>query len=93
MATICELVFPPRRRDIGLAALAAAETAARGLRADALLCSASHPGLHSLLKRRAFLRLPGNVHVMVRELGTTALPVQLQDWWVTRGDSNADEVF
>jgi hypothetical protein len=38
--------------------------------------------------------VPGNVHFLVREpAGDGATGPGLADWWITRGDSEADEVF
>ena len=94
VATLSELIFQPNRRDVGLATIAAAEQIARHLESDALLCSASHHSVAALLRRRAFLRLPGNVHVLTRNsLGDNKLPPELEEWWLTRGDSNADDLF
>lgn len=94
VAVLSEVIFPPGQPRAGLAAIAGAERAARDLGADALLCSASHPALAALLPRRAFLRLPGNVHFMARDdAGACALPQTLEEWWLTRGDSDADDSF
>ncbi|MGH8645574.1 MAG: hypothetical protein ACREX4_14395 [Gammaproteobacteria bacterium] len=94
VATLSEITFPKDRPDVGLAVLAAAEETARELEADALLCSASHRSLTPLLWRRAFVRIPGNLHFLVRDpRGDLALPQDLTDWWLTRGDMNADEAF
>ena len=50
--------------------------------------------LPPLLRRCDFVRLPGNVHFFVRDpAGDRALPQALADWWLTRGDSDAEEVF
>lgn len=94
VATISEWIFPLDEPLAGLAALAGAERAARELGADALLCSASHPLALRLLRRRAFLPAPPNVHLLTRALpNTCSLSGAQSDWWITRGDANADEVF
>ncbi len=94
IAVLSELLFPMNRPEIGLAALAAAEDLARELGADALLFSGSHGCLRPLLRKRAYIPVPGNVHVLVRGLPSHLQPVpDLHDWWLTRGDSNADESF
>ena len=90
IATFSDLLFPPDRPEIGLAAIVAAERIARDHDADAMLCTASHHTLRPLLRRRAFLPLGGNVHFMIRD---AAPPLPLSEWWLTRGDSSADEVF
>jgi GNAT superfamily N-acetyltransferase len=94
IAVLSELLFPPDRPAIGLAVLAAAENLARELGADALLFSGSHGCSRQLLRKRAFIPVSGNVHVLVRGLPKNLQPVpELSDWWLTRGDSNADESF
>jgi hypothetical protein len=94
VATLSDLLYPPDRSDIGFAAIAGAERVARDLEADALLCTASHRSLPPLLQRRAFLPVGGNLHFMIRDPSPDRLwPNDLADWWLTRGDSSADEVF
>lgn len=94
VATLSDLLFPADREDAGLAVLAAAEDAARDLGADALLCSASAPVVGRLLRARAYLPLAGNVHFLLRdELPGAAWPGRITDWWLTRGDGEADGVF
>jgi GNAT superfamily N-acetyltransferase len=94
VAVLSDLLYPPDRPDIGLALLAAAENAGRELGADALLISVSHPGTQRLFKRRAFLRIPGNVHFLFKGTpDTPSLPSGIDEWWLSRGDSSADEVF
>jgi predicted N-acetyltransferase YhbS len=94
VATLSEVIFPPNRPEVGLATLAAAEGIARQVEADALLCSASHRSLRILLRRRAFVPVPGNVHVLARApCESEAFPEALGEWCLTRGDSNADDVF
>ena len=94
VATIADLLLPPGDRPVGLALLAGCEVLARDLGADALLCSATHRSVAPLLRRRAFAPLAGNVHFLIRDPDTpaTARPA-LAAWWLTRGDSDADEVF
>ncbi|MBC7790878.1 MAG: GNAT family N-acetyltransferase, partial [Anaerolineae bacterium] len=93
VATLSDILFVPDRRDVALGLLAAAERVARSMGADALLCTASHPAIASLLPRRAYLKLPGNVHFLVRDpKDEHAMPRTLADWWLTRGDANSDEV-
>jgi len=91
VATLSDVLFPTSRRDVALALLAAAERTARDMGADALLCTASHPSVTSLLPRRAYVKLPGNVHFLVRDPGDAhATAATLVDWWVTRGDGDSD---
>ena len=94
VATISDIVFPPERAAVGLAVLAAVERAARSAGADAVLCTTSHRALARVLRRRAFVPLPGNVHFFVRDAtGAARWPRDLASWWLARGDSDADEVF
>jgi hypothetical protein len=94
VAVISELLYPPLAPALGLAALAAAEDAACELEADAVLVSLSHASVRPLLRRRGYLPLPGNVHFMVRvPAGGPELPAQSNGFWLTRGDSEADEAF
>ena len=94
VATLSDMVFPPENRDVALSLFAAAERAAHSMGADALLCTASHPAITRLLPRRAYVKLPGNVHFLVRDAKDAhALPRTLADWFLTRGDANSDEVF
>ncbi len=94
VAVLSELVASADRPDILLALLAAAEAAARGAGADALLATASHASLAPLLRRRAYVPVAGNVHFMARTPAAgPALPRALDAWWLTRGDSDADEAF
>jgi GNAT superfamily N-acetyltransferase len=94
VATVSEWIFPLDKPQAGLAALAGAERIAHEFEADALLCTASHTGALSLLRRRAFLAAPPNVHLLTRDRAKTrGLSPVLGDWWITRGDANADEAF
>ena len=94
IATLSDLIFDPTRPADGLDLLAGAERLARRMGADALLVSGSDRRLPQVLRRRGYLKFPGNLMYLVkdnrRELpGTTSLG----DWWVSRGDMNADSVF
>ncbi|MFL5541718.1 MAG: hypothetical protein ACJ8J0_22220 [Longimicrobiaceae bacterium] len=90
MATLSDLLVPPGRPDAARALLATAELAARGLGADALLCSASHRSLAGPLRRRGYLSTGARVHALLRAPGLD-LPGDAGDWWLTRGDGLADE--
>lgn len=94
VATLSDVVFPADRPDAGFAVLDAAEKLALRLGAHALLCTASHPALTGLLPRRAYVRMPGNVHFMLRDPQRRhGMPASLEAWWLTRGDAEADQVF
>ena len=94
VATLSDLLYRPSQPRVGLALLVGAEAAARQLGADALLCGASAAAIQHLTLRRGYLRLPTNLHVLARiptEQGSS--PARLDQWWVTRGDSQADGSF
>jgi hypothetical protein len=94
VATLSDIVFPLERTDVGFALLAAVAQAARAAGADAILCSTSHPALARLLRRQAYVPLPGNVHVLLHDrTNATRWPRDLSAWWLARGDGEADEVF
>jgi hypothetical protein len=94
VATVSDLLVRPSDARSTLAVLRAAERAARGMGADALLCSVTRPVVRSLLTRRGYLPLPGNLHVLARFPATLGVPPgRIEDWWITRGDSAGDESF
>jgi len=94
VATLSDLLFPTDRPDAGLAALAGAERVARRMGADAILCSATHPAVTTLLPRRAYVRMPGNIYFLIRDpKRALEFPTALDAWWVTRGDDGSDETF
>jgi hypothetical protein len=94
VATLADILFRTDEPNAGVAALRGAETVARRMGADALVCSAAHPAITSALRRRAYLRLPGNVHLMLRDpAGVMGPPLPVDAWWLMRGDASSDEVF
>jgi hypothetical protein len=94
MATLSDILFDPNDPDAATAVVAGAEDVARRMGADAMLCSTMHPAIVSVLRRRVFFRLPGNVHLMVRDPKAVAnLSVDAHEWWVTRGDAVSDDAF
>ena len=94
ISSLSDVVYAPSDDRVGLALLRGAERAARRLEADALLCSASVASFNLLLRRRVYLPLPATLHVLARIPGQKeADPRDLAEWWVTRGDSEADGAF
>jgi hypothetical protein len=94
VATIADLLYDSTRPELGFAALAAAERSARKHDADALLSSTPSDAFQPLLARRAYVRLPGNVHFFTKDTGATcAFPKELDAWWLTRGDGESDGAF
>lgn len=95
IATLAEVIYHPGTPTIALALLGAAEAAARDADADAVLASTSSPLLGAVLRRQYFLPRAGNVHFLFRDATSdaTELGRSLTDWWISRGDGQADETF
>jgi GNAT superfamily N-acetyltransferase len=93
VALLAELLFPPERPDVAAAALQGAQGVARALEAEALLSSASHSAVRTALARQGYLPIPGNLRFFFADSGHYGLPRDLANWWLTRGDNNADQLF
>lgn len=94
VATLSDVLFPLDQPELGLRLLRGAEVAARDLGADALLASMSHREIRPLLAKRGFVPAGGNLRFLVRDArGELPGDSTLDDWWVSRGDMNADSVF
>jgi hypothetical protein len=93
LCTVSDLVYPLDSPAVGLRMLAECERAARTLGAHALLCSSTSPVLGDCLRRRAFLRMNGNIHFLARCALQPEPPKSLDGWWLLRGDSQADANF
>lgn len=95
LAALADCVYAPGNAGTGLALLGAVERAARTLGADAILATTPSPALGSLLRRQWYFPMAGNVHFLLRDVqgDATALGPSLADWWLTRGDGSADEIF
>lgn len=93
VATLADLVWRPADTPALHAALRGADAAALALGADALLCSATMPALLEGLRRRAFVPVGGNLHLLVHPRGGAAVPETLSVCHVMRGDACADDVF
>jgi hypothetical protein len=94
VATISDILFPPEDNDVGLALLGGVEQTARAAGSDAILCTTSNHGLMRVLKRQAFVRLPGNLHFFLRDTTDAGhWSSDLPSWWLARGDGGADAVF
>lgn len=91
VAVLSDLIAPLDQPGLILSAVSRAEDDARALSADALMCSASHPSLAPLLKRRSWITIPPNLQFLARI--NDAAPSVLADWWLTRADGNSDEGF
>jgi hypothetical protein len=93
IATLSDLLYRPSMPRAGLAVLRGAEQAARSFHAHAVLCSASAAAVAPLLRRRGYLRLPPNLHVLSRVTGARPEYAEHEDWWITRSDSEGDGAF
>jgi GNAT superfamily N-acetyltransferase len=94
VATVSDIMFDPRHPVAGQAALRGARTAAKEMRADAILTTASHSGCIRVLQRSGYLRVPANIHFFLRDTaGVSELAAELGRWWLTRGDGHSDETF
>lgn len=91
VASLSDVLFPANEPHLGLAAVAGAERLAREIGADALLCSGTHPALERVLAKRGFLAAPPNLHFLVHDPDGHASATSVGDWWLTRGDGQADE--
>jgi hypothetical protein len=66
---------------------------ARAANYDALLLTASHLGLRGQLLRAGYVQMPGNIHLMLRDVGgKNGLSTDLGAWMVTRGDAWGDQL-
>lgn len=95
VAPIADLLFPPEQPEVGCALLAAAE---RWIKkqdvADTIVASSPHAGIRRVLKRSGYIRFPGNLKLVVHPaLFDMGAKVQFGEWWLNRGDCNADEVM
>jgi hypothetical protein len=95
VATLVDVLYPAGAPAAGLALLGTIERAARELNADAILATGSAPALHRVLRRQGYLQIGGNVHLLFRDASgeTAAYGSTMTEWWLTRGDGNADEAF
>jgi hypothetical protein len=94
VATLSDVLYPPSSPRVGLALLRAAEGVARSVGADSLLNGTTAGAVRRLTRRRGFFRLPGNLHVLARfPTEGSREPATLDQWWITRGDSEGDGSF
>lgn len=94
MATLSDIMTAPNDRAAVLALLGGAEREARRLGADAVLASSSSSRLRAVLRRQLYIPLGGNVHLLLRDTNKPArFGAGLDQWFLTRGDGLADEVF
>jgi hypothetical protein len=92
VAVLSEALFDSRAERDGTAVLSGAAAAARDVDADALLVSGTHDALNRMARACGAVSLPGTVHCLIRVPGHAPLPPG-REWWVTRGDGDADTAF
>ena len=95
IAALSDILFPPDDTATGVALLGGVEAMARDSHADAVVASASAAPLRAALRRQCYLRVGGGMHLFVRDSDEEPghWSANVQDWWITRGDSLADESF
>lgn len=94
LATLVDVLLDASHPWDGGALLGGVEAEARRLRADAILASASAPVLSRLLRRQCYFPIGGNVHLLFRDTtGEGQFGRTVTEWWLTRGDGNADDAL
>jgi len=94
VAVISEVLCVHFRPELLCAVLRSADILGAQSNADAILCSTSSDALRSAMRRAGFLRVPENLYFLWRASDAARrLSPELTNWWLTRGDMNADEVF
>ena len=94
VASLSDLLAEPT--DVGAitALLAGSERCGVALTADALICSVTYAPLAALLKRRGYVNAPSNVHFFLKTpAADTSWAASVDQWWLSRGDSEADANF
>jgi hypothetical protein len=93
IGSVVDLVLDPDCSAVLPSLLRVARRWARVANYDALLLTASHHSLRGTLLRAGYIRLPGNIHVMLRDPGGKfGLSTDLDNWMVTRGDASGDQL-
>lgn len=90
---IVDLIVDPADTAAVTAAFLAARKWARKAACDAVLLTISHLGVGRLVKRLGFVKIPGNVHFMLRvPPGAIDAPQGMERSWMTRGDAWGDDI-
>jgi len=93
IGSVVDLVLDPDCPGALPGVLGVARRWARSANYDALLLTASHGALRKPLLRAGYLRMPGNIHLLLRDPGGEyGLSTNLDAWMVTRGDAWGDHV-
>ncbi|MDB6087221.1 MAG: hypothetical protein JWN85_5 [Gammaproteobacteria bacterium] len=90
---IVDLIVDPADAAAVTAAFLGARIWARKAGCDAVLLTISHLGVGRLVKRLGFVKIPGNVHFMLRAPpGAIDAPQGMERSWMTRGDAWGDDI-
>ena len=93
IGSVVDLVLDPDCSAALPGLLGVARRWARAAKYDALLLTASHHSLRGPLRSAGYIRLPGNIHVMLRDpLGKYGINTNLDNWMLTRGDAFGDQL-
>lgn len=93
IGSVVDLVLDPDCSAALPSLLRVARHWARAANYDALLLTASHRSLRGPLLRAGYIRLPGNIHVMLRDpRGKHGVSTNLDSWMLTRGDACGDQL-
>jgi GNAT superfamily N-acetyltransferase len=90
---IVDLLVDPADTTAVTAALLAARQWGAKAGCDAILLTISHLGVGRLVKRLGFVRIPGNIHCMLRvPAGALDAPASMEHSWLMRGDAWSDDI-
>lgn len=91
---VVDLVVDPTDTAAVTAAFLAARKWGKKASCDAVLLTLSHLGVGRLVKRLGFVRIPGNVHFMLRAPAGAPItaPKDTGRSWLTRGDAWGDDI-
>jgi len=93
LGLVVDLVLDPTDRAAGIAGFLAARRWGKKTGCDAVLLTLSHLGVGRLVKPLGFVKIPGNVHFMLRApAGALSAPTDTGRSWLTRGDAWGDDI-
>jgi hypothetical protein len=93
LGLVVDLIVDPTDRGAVTAAFLGARSWGRKAACDAVLLTLSHLGVGRLVKRLGFVKIPGNVHFMLRApAGALNAPQDTARSWLTRGDAWGDDI-
>jgi hypothetical protein len=93
IGSVVDLVLDPNCPAALPGVLGVARRWAKSANYDALLLTASRRRLRAPLLRAGYMRIPGNIHLLVRDPGGRhGMSTELDAWMVTRGDAWGDHL-